>query len=258
MRRGRWVVYKIVSGSVVEKVKAWRSGEPTGRRRRVKGSSGLKKLEANLRGAVKSLARTLNCNFSEKDVFLKLGYDDASLPEDWREQEKTVELFLRRLKKQLKKQGVGRLRWISLCSEVNGTTGEAVRKHVHLVISGEGLTFSDGAWRCGDKTLEEIWGMGGVYGEPLRRMPDYTPLALYLIRQAGREPDRKKYHVSRGLKKPVVEEYEVLTDRELRAPAGAVVTDQRYDAVAGVNYVRYIAPPRKLRSAGSEARHAAK
>lgn len=255
MRRGRWVVYKIISGSVVEKVKAWRCGESSGRRKRVRGSSTLKKLEANLRSAVKNLARILNCNFSEKDLFLKLGYDDAALPADWRQQEKTVELFIRRLKKQLKRQGCGQVKWVSVCSEKNSRTGEAARPHVHLVISGEGMTFHNGQWWCGEKSLEEIWGMGGVYGEPLRRMSDYTPLALYLLRQAGRETDRKKYHVSRNMDKPVVEEYDVLTDRELRAPAGAVVVDKRYDVLTGANYIRYIAPPKRTRT-GKGARHA--
>lgn len=240
---GHWVVYKITAGSVVEKMKVWRSGSPRGpRKRRVKGSSTLRKLERNLRAAVKALARILNANFSHKDLYLTLKYDDAHLPEDWRQMEKDRSDFIKRVKKTLKKQGITGTKWVSVCSEIDGRTGEVVRPHIHIPITGDGITFHDGQWWIGHETLDNLWGKGSVYAEPLRRQKDYTALALYLIRQAGRQTDRKKYHTSRNMTKPVVEEYIALTDRELKAPKGAVTVDKHYDVLSGANYIRYIKP----------------
>ena len=237
--RGCWVVYKITSGSVVERIKVWRSGTtPTVRRKRVKGGVLPKKAEANLRGAVKRLARILNTNFTERDLFVKLSY--TTLPEDWRGQERETANFMQRLKRAIRSAGGGDVKWISVCSEVSATTGEPVRPHVHVIVTGGSIQFRDGHWWCGKRTLDDIWGLGGVYAEPLRQMSDYTPLALYLVRQAGKDENRQKWHSSRNMEKSVVEESVVMTDSELRAPAGSVVTEKIYDPERGINYVRYI------------------
>ena len=248
---GYWVVYKITSGRTVERLKSWRRGTPAGpRRRRVKGSATLRKMEANLRAAVKHLARVLNCNFQAGDMHLTLKYDDAHLPADWKAQEQDAAAFIRRLKKALQRQGATVVRWVSVCSDKDGDTGDQVRPHIHLVVTGRGISWTDGAWRIGEKSLTDIWGNGSVYGEPLRDQADYTALAIYLLRQAGNQPDRKKYHVARNMEKPIIEESIARTGRELTAPRNSRVVERAYDATSGTNYVRYTLPAAEEEAAG--------
>ncbi|MBR2365914.1 MAG: hypothetical protein IKA78_01960, partial [Oscillospiraceae bacterium] len=70
---------------------------------------------------------------------------------------------------------------------------------------------------------------------------DYTGLAAYLVRQAVESPDGKRWHPSRGLKKPVIESEHVISHpRELRAPGGAKVHEVgKYDETQGSHYIRY-------------------
>ncbi|MBQ0037472.1 MAG: hypothetical protein KBS74_02245 [Clostridiales bacterium] len=210
----------------------------------------MRKMEANIRAAVKQLARTLNANFTHKDLYITLKYDDEHLPEDWKRQEKDRAEFIRRMKSALKRQGIRDTKWVSVCSEVDGKTGEAVRPHIHIPISGDGITFRDGEWWIGNENLTELWGKGSVYAEPMRRQKDYTALAIYLIRQAGRQTDRRKYHTSRNMVKPTVEEFIALTDRKMQAPAGAVTVEKQYNALTGANYLRYIKPEKTAKRAG--------
>ena len=207
-------------------------------------------MEANLRAAVKHLARVLNCNFRSGDMHLTLKYDDTHLPADWKAQEQDAAAFIRRLKKALQLQGVTEVRWVSLCSDKDGDTGEQVRPHIHLVVTGRGISWTDGAWRIGEKSLTDIWGNGSVYGEPLRDQADYTALAIYLLRQAGNQIDRKKYHVARNMAKPIIEESIARTGRELTAPRNSRVVERAYDAATGTNYVRYTLPAAEEEAAG--------
>lgn len=242
MKEGRWVVRKYVSGQVVERSKVYIPGSRPIRKGRVKGSTTAAKADSNAMQAVKQLARAINCNFTRKDLYITLTYAEGRLPEDWKQAEKETGNFIRRLNYQLSKQRIQRVKWISVASEADGKSGEPVRPHTHVILSSSGITFRDGDWWCGGKSLREIWGMGVVYCEPLRAQQDYTPLAVYLIRQAGRQENRKKYRTSRNLAKPIVTEEEVRTGRPLRAPAGARVVEQRYNTLDGVNYIRYIRP----------------
>lgn len=240
------MVYKIVSGRMVEKIKAWKRGSaPSVRRRRIKGSSTLKKLEANLRAAVRHLARIISSNFSRRDLLVTLSYDEEHLPKTWQAQEKSAADFLRRLGRARVKAGIREpMKWISVCSERDGDTEEPVRRHVHMVITGAGIEHRDGHWWVGERTLDDIWGLGLVDGVPLRDQADYTALAIYLLRQAGREADRKKWHSSRNMAKPVITEEIARTGREPRIPRGGKVMERQYDAEAGRSYIRYVAPER--------------
>ena len=237
---GYWVVYKIISGSTVERIKSWRRGaQDRPRRRRIRGSSTLKKLEANLRSAVKHLARVLNCNFRHGDLHVVLTYDEAHLPGCWQEAERDAAAFIKRFKRAMVRNGVETVKWVTVCSNRNGKTGQAERWHVHVVATGAGITWHDDGWWIGGKSMAELWGLGSAWAEPLHEQGDYTGLAAYLLRQAGREPDRKKYHVSRNMEKPIIEETIVATGRELRAPAGCKVMEKHYEPENGVNYIRY-------------------
>lgn len=242
---GYWAVYKIQSGNVVERYKVWKSGAPrTKRGTRMKGNSGLKKVESNKAGAIRRAARTLNANYTHADLFLTLKYDDEHLPEDWESHERDRALFLERIKKRLKKLGLPAAKCFSMCADKDGKTGREERRHVHVVLTGNGISFRDGLWYLGDEPLRDIWGKGSVYAEQLWDQDDYTGLAVYLLRQARTDKaDWKAYHTSRNMIRPEPEPDGVaVTGRELRAPKGSVVVENHYDARNGSCYIRYIRP----------------
>lgn len=246
-KEGKWVIRTITSGKVREKSKVWVPAQTKVRKGRVKGSTTASKRDSNERSAIKQLARIINCNFSKRDIYMTLSYEEEKLPEGMDGQNADATNFIRRLERAIKKLGYNAPKRIIVCSVKDGKTGEVVRPHVHILLSGEGLTFSGGEWRCGKRRLSDIWGKGWVYAEPLRAQDDYTPLATYLIRQAGDAPDGKKYRCSQNMAKPIITEEEAKTGRPMRAPTGTIVVEQTYNELAGVNYVRYITPGRKER-----------
>ena len=247
LRGGKYVIRTITSGRVKEKSKVWIPANAIVRKGRVKGNTAAAKRDSNERSAIKQLARVINCNFSKKDIYLTLTYSDSDLPADMTAQQKDATNFIRRLERAAKKAGVEDPKRIIVCSEKDGKTRESVRPHIHIVFSGTGFEFRNGEWYIGKRKLLSIWGKGGVYAEPLRTQDDYTPLAAYLIRQAGADESGKKYRCSQNMAKPIITEELAVTDRQLRAPVGARVMEQRYNDLEGINYVRYVRPEKKDR-----------
>lgn len=231
-------------GRVIEKSKFWVSDRVVIRKGRVKGNTGAAKRDANARAAVKGLARTLNCNCTSRDVLVTCKYNDESLAlfDSWQEQDKLTGNFLRRLKYELKKQGV-ELRAVVVHSEMDGETGRRVRPHVHIVLMGSNIIFRDGDWWIGKKTMTQIWGMGSTYTEPLHDQVDYTPLAVYLLRQARRGENVKSYSCTRNLEKPEVRETVTYMEGPMKAPARALLLESgEYNIESGCHYIRYLAP----------------
>lgn len=243
---GYWVVRKYISGNVIERSKVYIASSRKPRTGRVKGHTSAEKADSNAKAAIRQLARTLNCNYSKADFILTVKYDDEHLPSDWQEQEKDASNFVRRLVRALKSEGVQTVKTVIVTSELDGKTGEVVRKHDHIVVTGKGFSFSDGKWKIGKRLLDDIWGKGSIYCESLWDQQDYTPLAAYLIRQTVDHRDgRKKYRPSRNMEKPIVTEEIVKTGKELRAPKGAVVKERIFTEFGGTNYLRYVREDRE-------------
>lgn len=242
-KEGMYMITKITSGSVVERRKAYVGRRPSRRGARIKGASSEKKQENNRQQAILALARTLNCNYANGDGYLTLSFTDEALIAcggTLAGARKAGRKFLDRVAYRMKKHGKV-LKWVIVPSEMDGETGEVVRVHVHVVISGHGLRLEDGVfWLYGEK-LDDVWGNGTVDVQILRRQKDYYPLARYLILQARGVADEKKYSVSRNMVKPKVEHLYTWSPAPLRVPAGAsALPGTRYDPEAGVNFVRYI------------------
>lgn len=242
-QEGMYMITKIISGSVVERRKTYVGRRPSRRGARIKGNSSEKKQETNRQQAILTLARTLNCNYSHGDGYLTLSFTDDALAACGGTLEgakKAARKFLDRVAYRMKKHGKV-LKWVMVSSERDGETGELVRIHVHVVISGHGLRLEDGVfWLYGEK-LEDVWGNGTVDVQILRRQKDYYPLARYLIMQSRGTADEKKYSVSRNMVKPKVEHLYTWSPAPLRVPAGAsALPGTRYDPETGVNFVRYI------------------
>lgn len=237
------------SGRVIEKSKFWVPAQARPRAGRVKNNTSAAKRDQNARRAVRTLARTINCNFGAKDLFVTATFDDGTLAQiggDYAQLTRLLGNFMKRLKRKVRREGA-ELRWVACPSAMDGETGKPVRLHVHMVISGNGIRWEDGQWMVGSETLGSIWAMGSLYAEPLRGQGDYTPVAVYMLRQARRDvPDAKKYSCSRNMKQPEITERVVHTSRALRQPARAYLLESSaYDAETGCHYIRYLAPEEK-------------
>lgn len=240
---GYFVIRTYRAGKMVEKSKVWVPTQARVRSGRVKGNTSAAKRDRNAMQAVRVLARSMNCNCDRTWLHMVCKLDEEHLADFDAGPERFLKNFRARLGRWVKKLG-GALAYYEFLSRRDGD-GRQKRVHVHYVIRLEGVRFEDGKWMLGEKSLEDIWGMGSVWAEPLHDQPDYTPLALYLLRQADRD-GKKAYNPSRNLKKPIVTERAALTARPLRAPAGAVVMEVGgWDAMHGTHYIRYKAPEKE-------------
>lgn len=277
----------VCANGVVERTRFPVGDNARPRSSRKKGNTSCRKQEANFNSSLRKLARILNCNYThENGLLITLDYDPAGLEAlcrkaklteeqtlwamgarvgeigEWKaekkkqetvqaeeeksefsaacellraEAEKRMNLWLRRIKRK-----AGNLKYIAVTSDIDGDTGEAVRIHHHLVIAAEGLSWD---------LLQQQWRLGSVDIRRLRGQKDYTPVAVYLLRQVRRQPDAKKYAVSRGMLLPVITEREVLGNPEIRVPAGASVLERaEYNEETVVQYVRYVPKKRGPRS----------
>ena len=252
-----YMIRKIRSGKVIEETAFRVAANVRPRRGRRRGATTTRKQDANDRDAVKRFARVLNCNFEPGDLLIQPTYTDAALyrladglgedgiEELRRRAEHALSLFLRRLGRELKKQGAA-LRAVWLTSDMDGDTGELVRIHHHVILRAEGLRMEDGRLYAGGRALDDVWGQGSVDWRPLQHQDDYSQLAAYLMRQVRRRPDGKKYSCTRNLNKPVlVSERIVYTARELKAPKGAKILHRAAYTPGEPQYIRYVEPEKR-------------
>jgi hypothetical protein len=253
------MIRRIKSGRVIEESMFRVAAQVRPRKPRQKGASTVRKQDANDKDALRRLARVINCNFRAGDLLLGPDWSEEALArlsaglsgdalEELRSRaEHELELFLRRLGREMKKQGLP-LQAVYLTSDLDGDTGELVRVHHHVVVSGKGLRMEDGQLWIGDRAVDEIWGRGHVDWQPLKHQDDYTPLAAYLLRQVRKQADRKKWRSTRNLKKPVlISERIVYSSKKLRAPKGAkILQDGNYEP-GMPHYIRYVRPTRTKR-----------
>lgn len=252
-QEGMYMITKIVSGQVVERRKSRITRRPEKRGGRVRGNSSEKKIEGNRQHAVLQLARLFNCNLQPGDLWLTLKLDEESMAQcggTFEGVKKEGRKFIDRLCYRLKKAGIV-CKWFLAPSEIDGDTGELVRPHIHLVMTGQGFRMENGVLYLLQEPVERIWGKGSVDVQFLRHQKDYYPLAKYIINQSRGVADEKKYTCSRNLAKPKVTRTVVYAATPLRVPNGAtVLPGTRIDPEAGQDFVRYIPkakdPARKI------------
>ncbi len=250
------MIRKIQSGRVME-ISCFPVGNATKPRRgKKKGSTTTRKQDQNFKQAERRLAQTINCNYVPGDIWLTLKYSPKRLsklenrivkdgkevtPDTIREYAiSDRNRFLRRVKRDLEKLGIP-LKYIAATSDVDGSTGELVRIHHHLILQAAAF-----------ESVFAKWSREEVDYKPLRNQEDYTPIAEYIIRQCRRQPDEKKYTCSRNLSKPVVLSEKIITvNKELKAPRGATVLHRsEYNRELPCQYVRYVAPKEKKKRGG--------
>lgn len=232
---GRYVIRTIISGFVVEKSKFWLPNPGQVRAARSHTTSA-RKQDKNANDAVKQLARQINCNFGYRDLWVLLEYDEAgyaAIDGSREAAQKELKLFIRRLGRAMKKDGLA-LRYAGACtSDMDGNTKTDVRVHHHIVLPREAEPY-----------LEQCWTRGGYGIRTLRRQADYTGIARYIIRQVRRIPDAKKWSSSRNLEKPVVYERAAKRAGALRNPTKTILLESsEYDVESGSHYIRYTKAP---------------
>lgn len=146
----------------------------------------------NQRHAEAKLRRLLHTNFTEKDLFVTLTFDDAHLPPSVEDAQKLLQNFLRRLKRRC----VG-LKYIYILEKGQ----EHGRLHVHMVVSGG----------VDEDELAALWGMGEVSADGLEFNEDgLAALAKYFTKgdaeNGGKPITWKRWVASRNLEKPEVVE----------------------------------------------------
>ena len=190
--------YKIISGRTVEirrvMMEPGRNRGKIRRGTRVKGNTSLRKIQANEREAVKNLARILNTNFKQGDLWLTLGYPNEELPEDAEAAKKQLEKFLRKCRDMLKKEGK-QLRYVVSTSETSTKTGGRARVHHHVVMDPVGYEAVCRLWPSAFISYRRLDGRG-----------DYTGIARYMVMNAGDANGKKRWSTSKGLEKPIYTE----------------------------------------------------
>lgn len=245
---GKWMIRTTISGNVIEKSKFWvgAAARPRGKRT---ASTTRRKQDQNDRDAVKRLARSINCNFGYRDLLVTLEYDEAgfrAVGADHGAADRAMMAFLGKVRRAMQRMGQTLRFTGAVTSEKDGETGDPARIHHHMVLPAEAAPFL------------ELWSHGAYYVRTLRRQPDYTQIAVYLLTQTERQgKDAKKWHSSRNLKKPVVFEREARHKSPLRQPAGALLLESgAYDESCGTHYIRYVLAPKPGEEESREAAEA--
>ena len=191
-----YVKKTIISGAVLEVEKTYTiryKGKHTVRGPK-QGITPEAMAKVNERNARKNLARLLNCNFVEGDLYLTLTYkleNRAASAEDCKDD---LAKFLRNVKLASKRRGL-EFYYVAV-----STFGD--RSMHHHVVMRCGLTMDE---------LTKIWRLGWINFKPLDGSGDYTQLADYLIKHtnktfnnAEKRVHAKRYIHSRNMKKPIV------------------------------------------------------
>lgn len=195
----KYRVKTIRSGDMLE-VEAYPIWDiPGGRRgRRGKGSS---KAQQNLndKNTKKRLIRLVNTNFTDKDIWATLTYENGKLPADHEQAKKDMQNYLRRLKRWLKKREKEKgdpfdLRYIYVTEYESDEKKGKVRTHHHMITN-----FPD------RDALEDLWNGGGRSQTRRLKADDFglEGLTRYITKDKSKNPS-KRYTVSRNLKQPKV------------------------------------------------------
>ena len=239
----------VCKNGVVERTRFMVGDNTTERPRWRKAKSLNDKRDENARAAVRQLARILNCNADQSWWFVKLDFSPkqhekifAGMDQDeiLRETERQGSLFLRRLKRNAK--GC-ELKCAYSPSDMDEETGEIVRPHLHIAVSG-----------VTEETIRKSWRLGEcTHTEHLYAQKDYTPLAAYMVDQVRSIPNLRKFVTTQNMEKPKIEDRVVTADPmdEIRVQPGAKILDRTpYREGCGSQYVRYLQKPKNQKRGG--------
>ncbi|MBR5342589.1 MAG: hypothetical protein IK149_01685 [Oscillospiraceae bacterium] len=210
--------YKIISGRVTEIRRSWmpvrKPGEPKPKRApRVAGTSSEKKIRANEINSAREAARIINANFGKGDAHIVAKYDDDHLPGDYEGAEADLNRALRVLRRLFKARAGRNPIVFFLTANWSPKRNAPARLHQHLVLEREA-----------EPIFREIWQGGGYSMEELDNRGDHSDLAAYLVANVQGRPNKKKWHVSRNVSRPIYTEPEPVADVEdIKPEKGSVI-----------------------------------
>lgn len=179
---------KTVSGNVTE-IEVYHSIRRAGKnylpRTANMNTTSEEKQVINIQKAREKLTRTLNCNFSKQDAFIRLSYRSRGIEKEIAI--KNFRNFIRKLKRYIKKNNLPELKYVAVTENGKG------KIHHHIV-----MNFTDA------NVIRELWTFGGVYIVDMWSS-DFTHLAMYITKETIRNEHGKRWSQSRNLEKPVVE-----------------------------------------------------
>ncbi|MFL0164536.1 rolling circle replication-associated protein [Candidatus Clostridium helianthi] len=168
------------------------------KRGEVRKSTSEEQEKINLKHAEKKLRIKINANYEEGDFHMISDYRKNERPLDRKEMREDADEFLRKLRKEYKKQGK-ELKYIHVME-----IGSKGAMHHHWIIN------------CIDtKILQKCWPKGRIKVFPLDETGQYGELAAYLIKQTSKtkELQSKKWSCSKNLITPEPD-IEIISDRE--------------------------------------------
>lgn len=241
MKTGYWVIRTYKAGAVGEKIKYYVPGEkPTRSQRRMKTE--IKKQEHNEGSQRRRVARMIRANFSERDSLVSLSYDNASLKalgegleEDglYHAAHHQLRLWLRRVRRACAAAGV-ELRYIAVTSDLDTDTGELVRVHHHVIMNAEAAELCAAKWKKGRTHRENL--------KSEEEDPTRAYLAGYLLDQARRMEEDKKYIPSRNLVIPQPKDRAAAGGAELSVPRGGELLYRSAYIPGQAQYLCYVLP----------------
>lgn len=195
-RQGKYVTYalkEIMSGEQFEieiypQFKNMEEVPLEGRRIRKDNSSAQRNL--NEKNARKYLERLINANFTNRDIWITLTYDDEHLPPDGDIDAaiKKAQLYIDRINYRRKKLGLGNAKYIYV-TEYNPDA--EIRWHHHIIMDGE----------MDMDTVEKCWKQGSR-NEVRRLQKDENGLvgmAKYITKEKDRIRSERRWNSSKGL-----------------------------------------------------------
>lgn len=175
------------------------------------GRSRMVQKNLNMRNAVKHFVRLVNRNFTPEDIAMHLTYDNFNLPESYEQAKKDVTNYIRRLKRYMKKLGLGELKYVYVI-EFSDAEGKKVRVHSHII-----MNFSDRT------VAEELWAKGRANSKQLKpNNSGLKEIAQYMMKQQ-RKDSTKRYTPSRNLKQPKIT---IADSKVTRKRAEKIATEQ--------------------------------
>ena len=189
------------------------NGVPPGRRAKKKKEIRQAQSNLNDKNSKKHLVRLVNTNFTQKDIWITLTYQDRKLPVDLDQAKKDMTNYIRRLKRYVKKNKLPELKYVYVTEYRDADSKRKKRVHHHMIVN---IPDRDAA--------EELWN-GGGRTQTRRLQPDdfgFEGLARYISKDKG-ETTIKRYTPSRNLQQPKIT---VADSKITRRRAEKIATDE--------------------------------
>lgn len=163
--------------------------------RRIQKDNDKAQKKLNDKNARKYLTRLINENFTTKDMWLTLTYDNEHLPPegDTDAAIKNVQRFIKRVNYQRKKRNLGNARYIYITAY---NPNEKIRWHHHIVMDGD----------MERDIVEKCWKQGGRNeARWLQEDEDgLSGIAAYIVGENNRIKGERRWNSSQGLRDPEI------------------------------------------------------